>query len=380
MEITIIGWYGTETIGDRAILAGILNVLSRVIKSPFSIRLGSLYPFYSERTVSEDKDFYHKISCGLLQDLVIFDSRNPSQLRRHIKSSDLLMVGGGPLLDIGEMAMLEYAFTYAHAKRVKSVLCGCGWGPLTKESIRKKAQRLVELSDVVIFRDEVSRSQCLYYCPHAERKLVASIDPASFSCHYYISHRSQERSQDYVAINLRDVAVEGNIFIKDGVNEDIFVRIVNDIISHFNLPVRFIPMHNFFIGGDDRAVLERIARQTHSTMVSVIHRPLSLEETMDQFYHANLCVGMRFHSILLQTLLNGNNYIIDYTHPETGKIIGMMAQLDMKTFYKSRYFSLHTKEAPFCLDNGSVNRYQYSAKYIEEQFEVYSKLLSSVLE
>ena len=32
MNICILGWYGTETIGDRAILAGIISLLSNFLR------------------------------------------------------------------------------------------------------------------------------------------------------------------------------------------------------------------------------------------------------------------------------------------------------------------------------------------------------------
>ncbi len=44
MRILIIGWYGTETIGDRAILAGLISFFSKVYRC-FEIKIGSLYPF-----------------------------------------------------------------------------------------------------------------------------------------------------------------------------------------------------------------------------------------------------------------------------------------------------------------------------------------------
>ena len=102
MEITIIGWYGTETIGDRAILAGIIRVMSEVFPS-YSIRLGSLYPFYTERTLHEDQGFYNEVSLNKLLSIAIFDSKDPVQLRNNIKHSDLLVVGGGPLMDLKEI-------------------------------------------------------------------------------------------------------------------------------------------------------------------------------------------------------------------------------------------------------------------------------------
>jgi polysaccharide pyruvyl transferase WcaK-like protein len=55
MNITIIGWYGTETVGDRGILAGILDIIN--ISEVDNIFLGSLYPFFTERTLSEDYYF-----------------------------------------------------------------------------------------------------------------------------------------------------------------------------------------------------------------------------------------------------------------------------------------------------------------------------------
>ena len=61
MKITIIGWYGTETIGDRAILAGLFSVFAKVYED-FEIKLGSLYPFFSERTINEDYSFYKEIT------------------------------------------------------------------------------------------------------------------------------------------------------------------------------------------------------------------------------------------------------------------------------------------------------------------------------
>ena len=57
LKATIIGWYGTETIGDRAILAGIIRLLSEVA-SDIVIELGSLSPILSERTLRDDGHFF----------------------------------------------------------------------------------------------------------------------------------------------------------------------------------------------------------------------------------------------------------------------------------------------------------------------------------
>ena len=62
IRVLIIGWYGTETIGDRAILAGILRSLDSYLNSDILLTIGSLYPYISERTIFEDRELYDILS------------------------------------------------------------------------------------------------------------------------------------------------------------------------------------------------------------------------------------------------------------------------------------------------------------------------------
>ena len=374
MEIAIIGWYGTETIGDRAILAGIIRVMSEVFSS-FDVRLGSLYPFFTERTLHEDGAFYDEISQNKLSSITIFDSRKPIQLRNNIKHSDLLIVGGGPLMDLMEMSMLEYAFLFAKRKRVKTMLFGCGWGPLKNKNTIGKAARLVELSDCVVFRDDVSLNQCLSLCPEYSSRVSSSIDPAFFACDYFIHHVGKSREQGHIAINFRDVSLEGDHYIEKGVSEEMLCALVRDIATQTELPVDLVPMHSFFIGGDDRVILNRIAGKVALANVKAVQSPLGLYDTMGRFYHAKLCVGMRFHAVVLQTMLNGNNYVVDYTDPSIGKIVGMMEKMGMKDFYGRRYFSLHTGNMLFAVDLFRENRFEYDPTVIEDYLGQYVNCL-----
>ena len=70
--INIVGWYGTETIGDRAILAGLVHIFSKVFDE-YEIQLGSLFPDFTERTVLEDDEFLRHISCGKLSKITLYD-------------------------------------------------------------------------------------------------------------------------------------------------------------------------------------------------------------------------------------------------------------------------------------------------------------------
>lgn len=377
MEITVIGWYGTETIGDRAILAGIFSILSQVL--PFyKIRLGSLYPFFTERTILDDEHFFDAISLHKVSSISLFDSQNPAQLRRSIVDSDLLIVGGGPLMDLREMNMLEYAFLFAKKKHVKTMLFGCGWGPLNNQITINKAIHLVELSDAVVFRDSVSREQCLALCPCYADKICSSIDPAFFACDFFVKNEVESRKRDHVSVNFRDISLEGNHYTNKEISEEVLVHIVSDIASHTQLPVELVPMHSFFLGGDDREILTRIEKKVALSNVSVIQVPLSLYETMSHYYNAILCVGMRFHAVVLQTMLNGNNYVVDYTDPLTGKIIGMLKQMGIDDYYKNRYYSLHADNVLFKVDLFGNDRFRYDSETIQNYFEQYVDCLKGL--
>ena len=120
LKVTIVGWYGTETIGDRAILAGIIRLLSEVA-SDITMNLGSLYPVLTDRTISDDSRFFELCAKKSSLRINVFDSQSSVQLERNIRCCDALIIGGGPLMDINQMYMLEYAVKYAKRKKKKAI-------------------------------------------------------------------------------------------------------------------------------------------------------------------------------------------------------------------------------------------------------------------
>lgn len=338
-SIVIIGWYGTETIGDRAILAGLINTFAKTYDE-FIINLGSLYPDFSERTLIEDGEFYSQISNSQLKDICIFDSMSKTVLRDAIKAADLVVVGGGPLMDIAEMHMLRYAFRFARKSKVRTALLGCGWGPLNKEEYIKCAVDLVNLADVAIFRDSISREQCLKYAPSAD--IVAAIDPAFF-CADFFRQNYPETPQEYAVVNFRDASLD-QYDANAAKCEQKIVEILTVLLEKTEYPIRLLPMHTFHVGGDDRDILNRLKIKLNSPRISVLNNPPSLVETMSQYRNASVAIGMRFHAVLLQTVLNGRNYIVDYTHPTKGKTIGLLREIGLEGAYNNRYYSLQAEK------------------------------------
>lgn len=337
VKITIIGWYGTETIGDRAIFAGLLRVFSECFNE-YIIKWGSLIPHFTQRTLLEDLNFYQEISNNKLKNVEIFDSLSVSSLKTHIKESDFIAIGGGPLMDIQCMFMLEYAFKYANKHRIPAFMLGCGWGPLNTNKYINSALKIIKYADLAIFRDNDSSKG--YFKYGNSKQTYSLIDPAFFAAQYYIQKYPQIRKKNYIAINLRDVRIDTPYVSSDFQFEKLIDFIRQLSINFPEKQIHLIPMHTFYVGGDDRIILENIRKELKSLPVSVQHRPLSLKETMEIYRDASLCIGMRFHSIVLQTIVNGYNYILDYTDPDKGKTIGMIRQLGLESSLSGRYTSI----------------------------------------
>lgn len=341
MRVCILGWYGTETIGDRAILAGIFSLLNATFKD-FSIELGSLYPYFSERTVMEDAEFFKK-TLGKDISIRIFDSRESKQLENAVAASDLVAVGGGPLMHINAMFMLEYAFKLARKKRKKTMLFGCGVGPLHKRRHQKSAVTLAENCDFIVLRDSVSRTH-LHQLSGGKldlSKILVSLDPAVQCMLDFQKLNSSPTEENFIAVNMRSFPQEYSADKKG--------ELVNDSLKDFLLAltekfpdkkIRLIPMHYFHIGDDDRDFLNSLAIQLDSPNIEVQNVNLNLEQTMAVFQQASLNIGMRFHSVVFQTVLSGKNIVLDYTEPEKGKIGGFLNDIGGMDFYKNRYINL----------------------------------------
>ena len=97
-KISIMGWYGTETLGDKAILGGIITNLFRDGIKEQDITIISLNPTYTRLTLYE---------LGLTN-IQVVDTHKVKNDKTFISNQDLFVFGGGPLCDIEEMyPMLE---------------------------------------------------------------------------------------------------------------------------------------------------------------------------------------------------------------------------------------------------------------------------------
>ncbi|EIF50099.1 polysaccharide pyruvyl transferase family protein [Sulfurovum sp. AR] len=381
MKITIIGWYGTETIGDRAILAGLFSFFAKVYDD-FEINLGSLYPFFSERTTNEDFSFYKELTKKDFK-IEIFNSKDSKELIHVIKQSDVVAMGGGPLMDISELFMVEYAFKKARKLGKKTALLGCGVGPLFHKKYRKSVLEIVQHSDIVILRDSKSKEnlQEIYkeFNRYFDESAVnISYDPA-VECVLQFNKENTPTQQDYIAINLREFPIEYNKQNDSkNINEELKRFIKNVALKYTDKDIRLIPMHYFHIGNDDRVFLNSIAMDLKCENIKVQNPNLTLKETIEVYQNAYFNIGMRFHSIVLQTIASAKNYILDYTEPKKGKIYGFLKDIDKDRFYESRYISLQEGEISTEILQNESEQFELNVDEIDKHLKIYLEKLEEM--
>lgn len=377
MKIIVVGWYGTETIGDRAILDGILQIYGK-ITNHLICSIASLYPMFTERTLIMDESIY-QTNINVCN-FNVFDIKDFQILRSEITDTDHIIMGGGPLMDLYELTYIKKAFKYAKKLNKKTILFGCGLGPLNKKTYQKIVNDIFELSDLIIFRDNASEQYSYeLYGEKYKNKIYTICDPAIFSIIKYRLKHKIERNQSQISINFRDITSE--------YHKKNHIELFEKIISWASLnyeKVNLVPMHTFCIGGDDRDVFSSLIINNDYKNLSPLYKPLDLYETYKIFSESTACIGMRYHSIVMQTLLNGNNFILDYTKKKTGKISGFLDEIDSEHFYSNRVLNI-TENYPeniytrldYLKDNAV---FKISDNVFDKYIDSYKRLLTSELE
>ncbi|MEQ9306522.1 MAG: polysaccharide pyruvyl transferase family protein, partial [Marinoscillum sp.] len=141
--IYVTGWYGTETVGDKAILGHILDYYVDKYDNP-KFYVSSMHPFLTEKTMRE---------LGVEAEVVFTDSFD---FAKTAAFADITVMGGGPLMDMGSLAIPLWAFKIAKHFKKETIIFGCGLGPLKQPKFINTVKELIKLSDQVWLRDSNS--------------------------------------------------------------------------------------------------------------------------------------------------------------------------------------------------------------------------------
>ncbi|GAB1462912.1 polysaccharide pyruvyl transferase family protein [Pedobacter sp.] len=310
--VFIVGWYGTETVGDKAILAGIVQELIEKY-GKINLYIGSLYPFITERTIKE-LDILATVVDVWKKDFI-----------RACKSSDLIIMGGGPLMDLEVLSVPLKAFQLGKIYHKTNIVYGCGIGPLFDKRYEDAVKKILSLSDQIMVRDEKSKLIAEEWTNNS-KQIKLSGDPSKV----YLKSLHQEFPQrNIISCYLRDWTYE---YSRDLTPEEFLVKKKDFELGIANFikkkalemqvdEIRLEHMHNFVIGNDDRDFSRYFIEnyfndfQIPITYNKYLSTVASISTCM-QSSKLNIC--MRFHSVVFAHSFNTNFIALDYT--KGGKI------------------------------------------------------------
>jgi MoaA/NifB/PqqE/SkfB family radical SAM enzyme/polysaccharide pyruvyl transferase WcaK-like protein len=313
-KVLIVGWYGTETAGDKAILHTIVQRLRNRSRPPQKIYIASFHPFITQWTQKE----MH------LEPLHVVETFSPL-FETACREVDEVVIGGGPLMDIEAMNHMLYAFIQVKQRRGIARIEGCGIGPLENPTLVELVKQLCRLADQITLRDTASASRCQETWGY---KAEVVHDPAVDYVHHWLQQHPatdidtsntigcylRDWPENYIA----DLPVSEFTQFKSNF-ENGLLRLLHKLHEQWHCKIIFHAMHHFYNGGDDRKYARHLARRLQRELAvpeNAIEYPLlptSPSEILASMRSHRLNLCMRFHSVVFASTLQTPFIAVDYT-------------------------------------------------------------------
>lgn len=318
-EILIVGWYGTETAGDKAILDTIIRSVRGASKSDAPVYISSLHPFVTVRTVEE-----------LALDNVFVVEAYSKNFERICESVSEVIFGGGPLMNLKEINQSLYAFIRARRRGASAVIWHCGVGPFNSHEPRECVEVLLRVASKVTVRDEASallaKSFGVDRVMLGEDPAIAYVRRKADSIRHAVAAKSDGRVKSVVSFYLRDITYEylpecgtwEQVRTEQKATRERLFEFVKALAAVSRMQVELHAMHCFQVGGDDRELNRWLARRARRDALDAqefgFNRlPESPEEILESMANSALCICMRFHSVVFACELNVPFIAVDYT-------------------------------------------------------------------
>lgn len=311
--ILICGWYGTETLGDKAILGGIVAAL-RAVAPQAPLTLVSMQPYVSEMTRRQMPE---------LRGIRIVTPEQALALAPH---ADLVVFGGGPLMAINELADMEALFAQAARARVPRLVAGCGVGPLGDPWQVESLRRILALASLRIYRDEGSRIAAGKLGIDTGADLVAEDPALTWLAGLPTATRPAAGGAPVLLLGLRDFPMaqygrslgpQEGATARERYEHAVITALEALAERHPGLVIRPLPMCTNHFGDDDRWFYRRLfrgnARLRGHLDYSLLQAELAPAAYVDAFRGATAVLTMRFHAAVFALGLGTPLVAIDYT-------------------------------------------------------------------
>lgn len=318
-KILLAGWYGTETLGDKAILYGVMKSLRE--------RYGNL----NFTVLSFNKDISQRTLALTTNEKYAHEIIEYSSSNLKIESFDAVYFAGGPIMALEEIFDILKVFRSAKQLGVKTGILGCGVGPFGSYWHNLGIKKLFDFADDVVLRDkgshEIMRRRKFNSCP-----IIAGDPSGEWLSEFNAPSKYFEKIENLNEKDVINIGLALRKYPKDeyapGWSRDLtqsyekqFGIAINDFISQLTnryekVNVLLMPMCTNFIGGDDRFYLRKLISLNHKNVIvknDFCNEELPAEAYLEGFSEMDFLLAMRFHSVVFGTQLSIPTLAIDYT-------------------------------------------------------------------
>lgn len=309
-KIVVSGYYGFNNIGDESILAAMITNLKEKIDG-VEITVLSQRP----KLTGEDNNVNS------------IDRRNPFKIIREIKNCDLLISGGGSLLqDITSNRSIIYYLSIILVGLLfnkKVMIYSQGVGPINKKINRFFTRKILNKVDFISLRDEESE-ELLKKIKVTNKNIIITADPVIGLKKQDVELGKEILKEAGLEHNERPAvgfAIRGRDKDENLVN--VMTKVSDRIIDELGVNVVFIPFHY----GEDIKVLDQIKAKMNNKAV-FLRDKYDLVQTLSIMGNFDLLIGIRLHSLIFGAVMNTPLIGISYDP----KIGGFMETLNQSVF------------------------------------------------
>lgn len=325
-KVLITGWYGTETIGDKAILGEIIHQL-RSYNPNLKIIVSSIDMRVSWQTrIEMNLDVTH-ILITEMEKVLDHDS------------VDAVIMGGGPLMESSQIIPITKVFNKAARLGLQRVIYGCGVGPIHSHEMEIMISHIIKVSTIAFYRDQESLDYALRLGANPKSSILAC-DPALFFVKrwYDDNPRKKTNKVQILATMLRKQTNEynnsGNI---KRLNQQSISILRNSLVtfsekSSNDWQVSLIAMHAYWRGNDDRILNgEIIASLDNKIKNNTDLSYMGLYKTLSLLRDSDLSIAMRYHGHIFSIAFAIPLLSLDYTG-KSGKVSNLMERIAYKKY------------------------------------------------
>jgi polysaccharide pyruvyl transferase WcaK-like protein len=320
-RVVICGWWGSETVGDVAILGQLLTECDAVAPRA-RVTLVSFDRTVSRETLRDlGRENIELLGVGLRSGWAAVSAR-------------CLIFGGGPLMESPRMPLWALRARLARWGGTRVMLYACGIGPVRSARVTRSIASLVRSATEIVLRD---RASIEWHDGLARRAgATLSFDPA-FDFVRNLSREPAPGRRSQLALALREPPSTylGDLDRARATEQflDLLAETLKTLMAIRPLNLVGCVMHTGFADGDDHSMYERLrTRLAEPEKLQVAPGRHSIHDVVHVFRTSQAVLAVRFHAMILALASNTPFVAVDYARPQgkasaAAELVGRGAQV-----------------------------------------------------